>query len=234
MVFVDLRKAFDTVNHQILLHKLSRCGLDHMSLSWFRSYLSNRSQQVVIEGVLSDPAKVNIGVPQGSILGPLLFILFVNDFPSVVNSSEVDLYADDTTICAAGKTVSAIKNVLNSDLVKVQAWLNINRLILNTDKTVCMLVTTKQKSAKINKNLNININGTQIEQVSCAKLLGVWLDEHLCWDKCINTISKKLSQKLGILKRVKKFLPSNSLMLIYNSLVLPHFDYGSVVWGGCK
>ncbi len=230
-VFVDLRKAFDTVNHAILLKKLEAVGIKDKELQWFNSYLSNRTQRVDYRGTLSETQPVTIGVPQGSILGPLLFIIFVNDAPEVVQEI-MDLYADDTTLQTASSTLLELEDKLNRDLSALNGWLKANRLVLNTDKTVCMVLSTRQRRATVPEcKINLTINNESIKQVSEAKLLGMLVDENLSWDRHINTLCSKISRKLGLLKRLQKFLPKDTILMLYNSIVLPHFDYADVIWG---
>ena len=230
MVCVDLRKAFDTVNHEILLTKLKLYGITGTELKWFESYLYNRSQVVDFCGTMSSECKVNVGVPQGSILGPLLFLLFVNDFEESVKQSQVDLYADDTTLVAHGKSIVDIEGKLQSDLQLVDQWLKANRLILNVEKTVCMLVGTRQRLASTDRKLCISINGSVIQQVANAKLLGLYMDENLIWSVSLDHTRRKIASKLGVLARIRPFVSLETAKTIFNAICLPHFDYGNVVW----
>ena len=232
VVFIDLKKAFDTVNHNILIDKLESYGIDGTELQWFKSYMSERTQKVDFVGTLSEKMSIDIGVPQGSILGPLLFILFVNDIQSVVEGSQIDLYADDTTIQSADKDINNIEKKLNKDLENINNWLVKNRLILNAKKTVCMLIGTHQRLSKLEKvKLNIKVGDSVLTQVSEAKLLGVHIDPHLSWQPHIHSLCSKVSKKLGLLRRLRKVMPHNTMKTIYNTLVLPLMDYADIIWG---
>ncbi len=227
--FIDLRKVFDTVDHGILLKNLVAYAVGGRELGWFKSYLSNRIQQV--KRTLSDEQPLTIGVPQGSIIEPLLFIIFMNDAPNVIKQI-LYLYAHDTTLEASDRDLSVLEQKLNEDLESPCKWLSENRLVLNTDKTVCMILSTHQCRATLtNCTLNLKVGDKHIKQVNEAKLLGIIIDENLTWEKHIYKMCNKISKILGLLKRLKKFIPSNTLIVLFNSLVLPHFDYANVVWG---
>ena len=234
MVFVDLKKAFDTVDHQILCGKLESYGVLHRELAWFGSYLSNRVQYCRVNGVDSQIENINIGVPQGSCLGPLLFLVYTNDLPRAIKNSTTSMYADDTSLCFQSKDLSRINEALNEDLSRLDAWLVSNKLSLNVAKTKSMLVSTKAKRKTLinsNQNLQVNINGTELEVVSKIKLLGVLLDNSLDWKEQVQAVSLKVSRGLGILKHAKKFLPFSALTSLYTSIVEPHFRYCCSVWG---
>ena len=234
MVFVDLKKAFDTVDHQILCGKLESYGVLYRELAWFGSYLSNRVQYCRVNGVDSQIENINIGVPQGSCLGPLLFLVYINDLPRAIKNSTTSMYADDTSLCFQSKDLSRVNEALNEDLSRLDAWLICNKLSLNVAKTKSMLVSTKAKGKTLNKsnqNLQVNINGTELEVVSKIKLLGVLLDNSLDWKEQVQAVSLKVSRGLGILKHAKKFLPFSALTSLYTSIVEPHFRYCCSVWG---
>ncbi len=170
-LFIDTVKAFDTVDHDILLKKIVAYGVEGRELEWFKSYLSNHIQQVNFKRTLSDEQPVTKEVPQGSILGPLLFIIFMNDVPDAIKQI-IDLYADDTTLQASDPDLSVLEQKLNEDLESLSKWLNENRLILNTDKTVCMMLSTHQRRATLtNCTLNLKVGDKPIKQVNEAKLL---------------------------------------------------------------
>ena len=234
MVFVDLKKAFDTVDHQILCRKLESYGVLHKELAWFGSYLSNRVQYCRVNGVDSQIENIDIGVPQGSCLGPLLFLVSINDLPRAVKNSTISMYADDTSLCFKSKDLSRLNEELNEDLSCLDAWLINNKLSLNVAKTQSMLVSTKVKRKNLDRSsqhLQVKINGTELEVVSKIKYLGVLLDNCLDWKDQVQAVSLKVSRGLGILKHAKKFLPFSALTSLYTSIVEPHFRYSCSVWG---
>ena len=234
MVFVDLKKAFDTVDHQILCRKLESYGVLHRELAWFGSYLSNRVQYCRVNGVDSQIENIDIGVPQGSCLGPLLFLVYINDLPRAVKNSTTSMYADDTSLCFKSKDLSRLNEALNEDLSCLDAWLINNKLSLNVAKTQSMLVSTNVKRKTLDRSsqhLQVKINGTELEVVSKIKYLGVLLDNSLDWKDQVQAVSLKVSRGLGILKHAKKFLPFSALTSLYTSIVEPHFRYCCSVWG---
>ena len=176
MATIDLRKAFDTVDHSILLEKLRLNGLDERTCKWFKSYLNGRVQYTVVNGIESSPKLVKCGVPQGSNLGPLLFMIFINDLPNSLKHCHVSLYADDTCIYYPGKTLTNIECKLNNDLQNISDWLLCNRLALNTKKCEAMIIGS-QKKVK-GKCINLLINNANINQVNVCKYLGVYIDSY--------------------------------------------------------
>ena len=145
LVFIDLKKAFDTVDHNILCKKLELYGVQQRELSWFESYLTNRKQFCRVNGVDSEIGDIEVGVPQGSYLGPLLFLIYINDLPQAVRYSKVSMYADDTSLCCQSPDLTRLNEAINSDLRKLDSWLQGNKLSLNVAKTHSMLISTKQK-----------------------------------------------------------------------------------------
>ena len=228
---IDLRKAFDLVNHAILLEKLRlyKCSISCIRL--FTSYLSDRSQQTQYLGQLSDPAQMSVGVPQGSILGPLLFLLYVNDLHLISSSSSCHMFADDSTFCTSAPDLTTIENNLDSDLSNISQWCSNNLMSLHLGKTKSMLITNRQKRSHLNnRSLNVNFLGTDIECVSSHKLLGVTLDHDLTWKNHCDEICMKVRKKLFLLRKLKKILPQSARLQYYNSFILPHLDYCSNVW----
>ncbi len=177
MILIDLQKAFDTVDHEILLKKLNAVGAGDVVVSWFKSYLADRKQFVDINCTLSAPEDVTCGVPQGSILGPLLFLLYVNDMPSSV-SCDLMLYADDSALIVSGKIVQAIETKLSQELYKISVWLEKNKLSLHLGKTESILFASKKRLKDKNK-MNIVCNGNEIIAKDSVKYLGATLDQDM-------------------------------------------------------
>lgn len=233
VLFIDLSKAFDTVNHNVLLYKLKAFGICENSLLWFKSYLCNRKQCVGWNGILSKSQNITIGIPQGSILGPLFFILYVNDYPKCLNYSHATIYADDTSQDVSDKSVDIIEYKLKEDLICAMEWMKNNKLTMNLKKTQCMLIGTIQRLSKCRK-LCIEVNNVIIETVDVAKLLGVNIDCSLTWSYHIDCLTKKISKKIGVLGRLKSFMSSFALLKVYNSVIFPHFNYCCTIWSSAK
>ena len=229
VVFLDLKKAFDTVDHNILLKKLRTFNLSSETIDWFDSYLSGRKQSVKHQGVKSQYLPVTCGVPQGFILEPLLFILYINDLHTYLNDCQVSLYADDTALYTTADTQIEIKLNLQIELTIVCEWLRANKLTLNVNKTKYVIFGSKNKITTI-PDLNIKVGNDKIERVSSMKYLGVILDEHLTFDEHVTYIITKALKKLGILRRAHEYLNMNTKILLYKSLVLPHLDYCDLIY----
>ena len=233
MALIDLRKAFDTVNHDILINKLHDIGASNNTLNWFKSYLSGRMQRVSFNGIVSDTLPINTGVPQGSILGPLLFIIFINDMPKVIKHGKISMYADDTTLYVNESDVNIMSKKLTEDLEAITEWLHKNKLFLNTNKTKVMLLGSSPRLRKVDENsFSVIVNGCKLERVNKAKCLGVVIDDELLWHKQVNCVIQKLFCKISLLRRLSTFLDSNILNILYKSLIQPCFDYCCVVWFG--
>ena len=233
-VFIDLKKAFDTVDHNILLRKLSCYGVTGNALQLLKSYLIDRTQRSYVNGLLSTEQYVSCGIPQGSILGPFLFIIYVNDFPKCLQHTTPGMFADDTYITMAHEDISTIECSLNSDLAAVHDWLQTNKLSCNTSKTSYMTIGSRQNLTKA-KFMNVKMDDWPIEHKPCTKLLGAHIDEMLTWDDQIKHISSKVSNGLGMLYLARKLTDNQeTLKTIYYSLVQPYFDYCDVVWSDCS
>ena len=235
LLLIDYKKAFDLVDHEILLTKLKSYNIESKELKLFRNYLKDRHQYVKLGQHTSDPKTITHGVPQGSILGPLLFLVFINDLPNIVNKSTVDIFADDTTICASAPVASctvSLKDTLQSDLNQVTEWSTNNSMIVNSTKTKVVLITGQRLDKKLeDRNLTLIAHGSVIDQPTSEKLLGVRIDEKLKFDDHVEDLSKKLSQRIGVLKNIKRNLPLNERKLFYNAMIKPIMLYGSTVWG---
>ena len=232
VVFIDLKKAFDTIDHEIILRKLSYFGADQATAKWFQSYLSNRTQRCNVNGNLSTASTVTCGVPQGSILSPLLFLMYINDLPNCLRVAAPRMFADDTSITLSAKTVADLKLAVTSELNNLTCWLRANKLSLNVAKTELMIIGSRQRLNTQCEEINISIDDRTIKRVDHIKSLGLTIDAQLSWSKHVDEISKKVSSAIGALKRVRPFIPTDVAVQIYNALILPHFDYCSPVWDG--
>ena len=204
-------------------------GISGQSQNWFHSYLNNRNQATLVNGTLSDYAPVTCGVPQGSILGPLLFIMYINDLPAHIKNCNVALYADDTALYFSANDPAEMKKVLNDELENVSKWFILNKLTLNTKKTKYMIFGSVKKVQKIG-DIGVSIGGDSLEKVNVFKYLGMWLDSTLSFRDHIDYICKKASSKIGVLGKIRKFVSQEIALMLYKALVLPHFDYADTVW----
>ena len=234
VVFLDIRKAFDSINHEILLQKMNlNFGISGNALKWFDSYIKDREQQCIVNGQLSSSKKIICGVPQGSILGPLLFLLYINDMPDSLNNTTASLYADDTEIYASSDNSSDLISKLNEDLKNMSRWMSINKLQIHPTKSKYMFIGSSHNIKNNICNEPILINSIPVPRVTNYKCLGVNLDDKLCWDSHIEMICKKVAAGIAAIKRVKPFVPPEMLKVIYNALVQPYFDYCSPLWNNC-
>jgi hypothetical protein len=229
---IDLRKAFDLINHDILLKKLKIYGCDALTVAWFTSYLKDRKQAVFIERTLSSMSYINHGVPQGSILGPLLFVLFINDLPLALKYSFIHMYADDTSLYVIGKDLNEINRMLNSELINVSEWFSHNNLVINETKTNCMLICTQQRrSLLLDSNLTIFINGSVISNVESQTVLGITIDNSLKFDIHVANVCKKLSSLVYLFCKIRNYLTLEAKLAFYNSYLLPNMEYCITTWG---
>ena len=194
--------------------------------------MNDRKQATAYRGTLSSKEEINIGVPQGSILGPLLFSIFVNDLPTHLTCKSV-LYADDTALMFSSNDSNELAVNLNSNLKKVNDWLQMNELSLNISKTKYMVCGTSQRIHKFD-DVSLSVGENEIERVDTFKYLGVWFDPIFKWDHHIQNSSKIISQRIGLVSRLRKFIPFKIAKLLANSLVMPYFDYCDLVWNNCS
>lgn len=228
-LLIDYRKAFDTVNHNILLDKMAQYGVRGIANQWIKHYLSHRQQFVAYNNHNSSYLPITCGVPQGSILGPFLFLCYINDLPNVSNLITPLIFADDTNLFITGKDPNTLITILNEELIKITEWTNANKLSLNTEKTK-YIVFSKPKS-RIIINTQLVFNNEIISSLQHVKFLGVYLDNKMTWNIHINHICKKISKGIGIICKARKSLDEKTLITLYHSFVYPYVSYGIEIWG---
>jgi exonuclease III len=234
-VFIDLSKAFDTISHKVLLHKLDKLGIRGVANSWFRSYLSNRYQYMELYGVVSSMEDTTCGVPQGSILGPILFLIYVNDISSST-VAKILSFADDTTISLSSPNISELYNRMNHELLKLNDWFQANKLCLNVKKTKYILFRSSLSNPQL-INEHLFINGEEVDRIGnhqkekSFKFLGIHIDETLSWKYHIQKVCSKISRSNYMISKAKNFLPKSSLKTLYSSLIQSHINYGILIWG---
>ena len=237
-IFIDLSKAFDTIDHNILLSKLMKYGVRGQLLSLISSYLANRSQCVSILGEKSDELPVVFGVPKGSCLSPLLFLIYINDLGlSLQNHNEIILFADDTNIFVKAKSLKLAYQAANELLSQINDYMVCNKLHINLEKSCYMHfkkyipISSRVDSLSNDMTYNIHINNSELKKVTHTKFFGVIIDENLTWEQHIKALSKKLAICTGSLNRIIQFLPKNMHKELYYTLFESYLAYGVTVWG---
>ena len=229
-IFADLSKAFDTINHEILIKRLNHDGIRDIASNLLKNYLENRQQIVFYNGTKSDTSNITCGVPQGSVLGPLLFILYINDIYAVSDNLDFTLFADDTSILNTNKNLNDLQAETNEELKKLNDWFKANKLSLNISKTKYIIFSSRK--IKIAKNqIVIKLNENPLERVESTKFLGVYVDKHLLWKEHIKIVESKIAKTIGLLYKVKYLLNRKAMMTIYNSLFLSYINYCNIIWG---
>ena len=232
-IFLDLSKAFDTLSHDLLLIKLEKYGIRGNALSWFKSYLENRKICVKCQAgspsslEISEEFKIEYGVPQGSCLGPLLFLLYCNDLPKNLTYCNSILFADDTTIYKSHKNLVYLKWCLLEELKQLKDWFCANKLTLNLKKSVCMLFT----DSKLKEPFQVKLGDTELPTVDSTKFLGIWLDSKITWDKHVNKLILKLKRNMNLLKCSRNLLNVHAKRVIYFGHIQSHMSYCLTVWG---
>jgi hypothetical protein len=230
-LFIDISKAFNSLDRKILLKKIYAYGFRGVIYNWFSSYLDNRFQFVEINGVKSFLALDYLGVPQGSVMGPLLFLLYINDLPLLSNLCKFILFADDTTVLFHEKSLPRLSVTINSILPLLHSWFTTNRLSLNLIKT-CILPFALKNFTELD---NISINNVPIACVQSTKFLGVYIDSNLSWTTHTNYVCNKLSHCAAMLRACCHLLPLNIRIQIYFAFGYPYLTYGIECWGtACK
>ena len=217
-IFLDLRKAFDTVDHSILIKKLNSYGIVDRTGDWLESYLTNRTHFCTLNGNKSKQRKVTCGIPQGSCLGPLLFIIYLNDFENSLQYSRASIYADDTNVTIASDDIQRMIDNASQEMLNLSEWMRINKLSPNTQKTEFMIIGHPLKAK----------HPSLPDQ---TKSLGLIVDENLSWEAQFNRTMDKISSGIWAFKRLKNILPQSQLSIVYYALVESQLRYGDVVWG---
>ncbi len=237
-IFCDLSKAFDVIDHGILLNKMKHYGIRGMVNDWFKDYLSNRKQYTEIDNVTSNMSLIKCGVPQGSILGPLLYLIYVNDIATCTQHNIVS-FADDTSLYLSHPNLQELYREANIAMSSLHTWFCANKLSLNANKTKYIVLRAQTTPCNLN-GMDIYINGTKLQRVgmnmyeSSTKFLGVTIDEHLTWKYHLNLLNTKISRSLFAIKQAKNILPTKSLVSLYFALIHPHLLYGILAWGKCS
>ena len=229
---IPIHKAFDLVDHEVLLKKLWHYGIRGIANDWFKSYLTNRMQYVSINNIPSDLLKVNFGVPQGSVLGPLLLLVYINDSHNSIRFSSPFHFANDTGLLNIQGSMHAINKTLNKDLRELSFWLNANKIALNVAKTEIILFKTRNKN--YDADLKIKLCRKRIHASQYVKYLGVFIDENLNWKKHINEISTKLIKGNAMLSKLRHFVNKDILLSVYSGVFHSHLTYLCLVWGQAK
>ena len=225
---IDVKKAFDCVNHNILLNKLERYGIRGIPLRWVTSNLADKNFYVEIGSYKSGLNTFNIGVPQGSILGPLLFLIYVNNLPKFSNTMRTQLFADDTIVFNTGHDIDELTTSTNTELSKLNDWTLANKLTIHAGKTKLLIVSNRFST---NNAISIRIINNEINPTTCCKYLGVYLDNRLTFKDHIKHINGKISRHTGILYKIRDKLPMKARLDYYYAYIYPYLSYNIIIWG---
>ncbi len=237
-VLCDLSKAFDVINHKILFRKLDYYGIRGLPKLWIQNYLTNRTQYVDIENTKSCVCNIECGVPQGSVLGPLLYLIYVNDIANCTKANILS-FADDTTLYISDQDPNELFRRANFEMNNLFKWFCANKLSLNPVKTKYIIIHPPQMKMDMSQ-LTLKVNGVELKQIGnnedeiSSKFLGVHFDEHLTWKNHINHVNTKISRALFAIKQIKHILPIASLRTLYYAMIHPHISYGLLAWGNAS
>ena len=226
-------KAFDTVNHQLLIKKLKKYGISGKFLAWIDNYLTDRKQCTVANNIVSSNENVVCGVPQGSVLGPLLFLVYINDISTAITNSKISMYADDTVVYISHADVNLSIPLLQSDLNRVYTWCNSNKLTINCKKTkLCMFGMRSAIKKSKTQDVQLSLSNQILERVCSYKYLGLILDEHLTFNKHIKELKRIVSHKLYLLSKIRKYITTDACINIFKTMVLSVIEYCDILYAG--
>ena len=228
-VYLDLSKAFDTVDHKILLEKLKHYGVRGGALGWFTNYLTNREQYTVANGVCSHKQSVHFGVPQGSVLGPLLFLVYVNDIAASTGEHKLRLFADDSNVFIVNKDAGTLKKQIVAVINDMNKWFKANKLTINMSKTAYSIFSKQNTIVPTSLN-SMHIDGNTVNRVQAAKYLGIILDDKLNWGNHIEELNKKLTKTTQAFKIVKNFVDKKSKFMLFYAYFESRAQYGSELY----
>ena len=228
-IFLDLSKAFDTVDHQILLHKLEAYGIRGIVNDWFKSYWHNKRQFTTIGSMRSEEKFIKYGVREGSVLGPLLFLLYINDFKNSSDLFDFHLFSDDSNLFFAHENLKHLEELVNVHLDNIHIWLCANKLSLSIKKTNYVIFHPPQK--KLVYNPNLFLNKVVLMQEKYVKYLGIYIDSHLNGKTHVHNVSEKVKRSIGILSKVRYYVTLEILLQLHYSLIYPFLTYGVLLWG---
>ena len=227
----DLKKCFDSIIHSVLLKKLRKYGITNTEHSWFKSYLTNRSQATFYQNKLSSFTNIHTGIPQGSILGPLIFLIFINDIQNIPHRCKINLYADDILLYSCDEDINIASSILQEDVNRILKWFQDNKLTVNVQKTFLIPFASPHRIKSIKSCPVICANNSKLEWKFECKYLGVILDSCLTWKPHIEYMCNELRPKIGLLSRLRHILPRKELCMIYMTLIQSIIDYGITLWG---
>ena len=228
-IFIDLSKAFDTVNHDILLSKLEHYGIRGNALDLFKSYLNGRKQFTVLEGNKSKTSSIDCGVPQGSVLGPLFFLLFINDLPNCCPLGKIRIFADDTNVFFHSENIEDLISTAKTIMIQLNSWFNANKLTLNANKSSFTIFKSSNKNIHLPNS--IEFLNFKIERTASIKFLGIILDQHLTWDQHINEVCNKLRSLFHVFYSIRRYLAKEHIKTLYYTLIYSRIKYGLAVYG---
>jgi len=227
-LFIDFQKAFNSIDIDILLVKLSNYGIRGIMFNWIKDYLTDRTQYTFVNGIKSDVRNIKYGVPQGSVLGPLLFLIYVNDLHRATLEASPKLFADDTNIFVAANNLNDLSYKTNICLSKIYQWCLANKITINLDKTNFTVFSPNKNTMQ--DNVIISIGNSRIKYTSCCKYLGIFIDNKLNWQDHIDYVYKKLLKFCGIFYKLRDLLPFQCLKMVYYSFIYSHILYGIEIY----